>query len=66
MPAPLGRSSLHSNVAPGSLVNENEDEAPVVAAVISVSGAAVSTVNVRVSGVGSMLPAASLARTLNV
>ncbi len=33
---------------------------------ITVSGAAVSTVKVRVAGVGSMLPAASIARTENV
>ena len=33
---------------------------------IVVSGAVVSTVNVRVAGVGSTLPAASIARTENV
>ena len=66
VPAPLGRSSLHSNVAPGSLVNANDDEAPVVTAPSVVSGAVVSTVNVRVAGVASMLPTASRARTENV
>ncbi len=39
---------------------------PVGPVLIVVSGAAVSTVNVRVAGVGSMLPAVSVARTENV
>ena len=39
---------------------------PVGPRVIVVSGAVVSTVNVRVAGVGSTLPAASVARTENV
>ena len=66
MPVPDGRSSLHSNVAPASLVNEKDAFVPVVAAVIVVSGAVVSTVNVRVAGVASTFPAASRARTENV
>ena len=40
--------------------------APVGPVLIVVSGAAVSTVNVRVAGVASTLPAASRARTSNV
>ena len=39
---------------------------PVGPDVIVVSGAVVSTVNVRVAGVASTLPAASIARTANV
>ena len=66
VPGLPGRSSLHSNVAPASLLNANEDEGPVVTAPSVVSGAVVSTVNVRVAGVGSILPSASLARTENV
>ncbi len=66
-----GPSSLHSNVEPVSvLVNANDGEAllvvPVGPLVIVVSGAAVSTVNARVAGVASTLPAASVARTENV
>ena len=50
-----GPSSLHSNVEPGSVeVNANDGDAlfvvPVGPLVIVVSGAAVSTVNVRVAG----------------
>ncbi len=63
-------SRRHSNVAPGSLVKANDAEfvvmVPVGPLVIVVSGAAVSTVNVRVAGEPSTLPAASLARTENV
>ena len=66
-----GPSSLHSNVEPASVeVNVNDGDAPLVVPVgppvIVVSGAAVSTVNVRVAGVASTLPAASVARTRNV
>ena len=66
-----GPSSLHSNVEPGlELVNANDGDAlfvvPVGPLVIVVSGAAVSTVNERVAGVASTLPAASVARTENV
>ncbi len=60
-----------NNVDPGSVaVNVNDGLVvvmlPVGPPVIVVSGAAVSTVNVRVAGVASWLPAASLARTENV
>jgi len=66
-----GPSSLHSNVEPGLVeVNANDGEAlfvgPAGPLVIVVSGAAVSTVNDRVAGVASTLPAASVARTVNV
>ena len=51
-------------------MNANDGEAPFVVPVgppvIVVSGAAVSTVNERVAGVASTLPAASVARTENV
>ena len=51
-------------------MNANDAEleliVPVGPLVIVVSGAAVSTVNVRVAGVASTLPAASIARTRNV
>ena len=51
-------------------MNANDGDAtfvgPVGPAVIVVSGAAVSTVNERVAGVASTLPAASVARTENV
>ena len=57
---------MHSNVALGSLVNAKDAFAPVVALVIVVSGAAVSTVQVRVAGVGSRFVAVSRARTENV
>ena len=54
--AALSRRRAHSNVAPGSLVKANDAElevmVPVGPLVIVVSGAAVSTVNVRVAGVG--------------
>ena len=66
-------SSLHSNVAPSSglvkvkLVEAVEMVPPGAGpTVIDVSGAPVSTVNARVAGVWSMLPAASFARTSNV
>ncbi len=66
-----GPSRRHSNVEPVSvLVNSNDGDAllivPVGPAVIVVSGATVSTVNVRDAGVGSTLPTASIARTKNV
>ena len=53
-------SSLHSNVEFASL---DENVNGLDADVIEVSGAAVSTVKVRVAGVWSMFPAASVART---
>ena len=61
-------SSLHSNDAPGS-GEENSNEAepdatvPEGAAVIEVSGGVVSTVHARDSGVASVFPTASFART---
>jgi hypothetical protein len=64
-------SSAHANDEPPSL-DVNDNVAPcanVVAAgalVIVVSGASVSTVQVRDAGVGSTLPAPSFARTRNV
>jgi hypothetical protein len=66
-----GPSSLHSNVDPAFVeVNVNDGDAllvvPVGPPVIAVSGADVSTVNDRVAGVASVLPAASEARTENV
>ena len=66
-----GPSRRHSNVEFDSvLVNSNDGDAllivPVGPAVIVVSGATVSTVNVRDAGVGSTLPTASIARTKNV
>ena len=66
-----GPSSLHSNVAPASFEeNVNDGDAtlvvPVGPVLIVVSGAAVSTVNDRVAGVASTLPAPSVARTENV
>ncbi len=66
-----GPSSLHSNVEP-AFVEENVNDGdalvvmPVGPVLIVVSGAAVSTVNDRVAGVASTLPAASVARTENV
>jgi hypothetical protein len=65
-----GPSSLHWNVDPG-LVEPNPNDgdalfvAPVGPLVIEVSGAEVSTVNARVAGVASTLPAPSAARTEN-
>ncbi len=66
-----GPSSLHSKVELASvLVKPNDGEVwlvvPVGPELIVVSGAAVSTVNARVAGVASTLPAASVARTENV
>jgi hypothetical protein len=55
-------SREHSNVVPASLVKVNVGGVPASV----VSGAAVSSVKVRVAGVASAFPAASLARTLNV
>ena len=55
-------STLHSNVAVASA--ENTNGGPPASSVVS--GAVVSTVNVRVSGVASWLPAASTARTEKV
>ena len=71
MPAPAGVSSLHWNVEPVSEpVNVNDADVAVVVPVgppvIVVSGAAVSTVNDRDADVASTLPAASVARTMNV
>jgi hypothetical protein len=67
---PPGPSSLHSNVAPVSLENPklalSTVMVPLGPDVIVVSGAVVSTVNERVAGVPSWLPAGSVARTLNV
>ena len=66
-----GPSSLHSNVDPAFVEeNVNDGDAPLVTPLgpelIDVSGAAVSTVKLRVAGVASTLPAASVARTVNV
>ena len=70
VPTPAGVSSLHSNVAPASDEKAKDGEVPFVAPVgppvIVVSGATVSTVNERVAGEASGLPAASVARTENV
>ncbi len=62
---------MHSNVEPGLVeVKPKDGDAllvvPVGPLVIVVSGAVVSTVNARVAGVASTLPAASVARTENV
>ena len=67
----VAASRRHSNVEPVSeLENVNVAVAtpivPVGPESIVVFGAAVSTVNVRVAGVASTLPAASVARTANV
>ena len=66
----LSASRLHSNVAPGSEVNEKLAFVRFVDvggfAVIVVLGAIVSTVHVYAAGVASVFPAASLARTRNV
>ena len=64
-------SSLHSKVEPASVeLNEMlalvEATVPVGPEPIVVSGATVSTVQVRVASVGSTLPAASVARTRKV
>ena len=66
-----GPSSLHSNVEPGLVEPKpNDGDAlfvvPVGPLVIVVSGAEVSTVNARVAGVASTLPAPSVARTEKV
>jgi hypothetical protein len=66
-----GPSSLHSKVEPGlvELKPNDGDElfvVPVGPLEIEVSGAEVSTVNDRVAGVASTLPAPSVARTENV
>ena len=71
VPAPAGVSSLHWNVEPVSVeVNENDCAVvlvrPDTPPVIVVSGDTESTVNDRVAGVASVLPAASVARTENV
>ncbi len=64
-------SSWHSKVEPPS-VEVNEKLGPVSfdgslgCAVIVVSGAAASTVQVKLAGVASVLPAASVARTSKV
>jgi len=62
---PSGRSSRHSNVA-GASEAVKANDAPrsfSVCELITVSGARVSTVNVRVAGVASVWPSASVART---
>jgi hypothetical protein len=63
-------SSVHWKTAPASDVNEMVAlvvaTVPLGAEVMVVSGATVSTVQVREAGVGSMLPATSFARTSNV
>jgi hypothetical protein len=66
-----GPSSLHSNVDPVSELEKPKDGdalfvVPLGPESIVVCGAAVSTVNDRVAGVGSTLPAPSVARTQNV
>ena len=66
-----GPSSLHSKVEPVFVeLNANDADAeltsPVGPEVIDVSGVVVSTVNERVAGVASTLPAPSVARTENV
>ncbi len=70
VPAPAGVSNLHSNVAFGSELNVNDGAValmvPVGPAVIVVSGAVVSTVNVLDAGADSTLVARSVARTRNV
>ncbi len=64
-------SSWHSNVEPPSF-ESNEKlgavsfEGSLGCAVMVVSGAAASTVQVKLAGVGSVLPAASVARTSKV
>ena len=62
-------SKLHATV-PSLTVNANATRGPVVLplpgpAVIAIEGGTVSTVHVRVAGVGSSWPAASCARTEN-
>jgi len=71
VPAPAGVSSLHWNVEPASVeVKANDCDvvfvSPATPSVIVVSGATESTVNDRVAGVASVLPAGSMARTENV
>ena len=66
-----GPSSLHSKVAPASPEeNVNDGVVSVVAPLgpesIEVFGGAVSMLNERVGGLGSTLPAPSLARTEKV
>jgi hypothetical protein len=66
-----GPSSLHSNVDPVSEPEKpNDGDAlpvvPVGPESLVVSGAAVSTVNERVAGLGSGVPVGSVARTENV
>jgi hypothetical protein len=67
----LPESSLHSKVAPGSSedntnVAELEAVVPLGPESIVVSGAVASIVHVRVAGLESTLPAASIALTVNV
>ena len=66
----LPESIRHSKVAPASEENEKLAEVEVVEAagwaVIVVSGAVVSTVQVLEAGVASTLPAVSMARTEKV
>ena len=60
-------SSAHSKLAPGSLLNTKLAAALLLSAfgpeVMVVSGGVVSTVQEYVAGLGSVLPAVSLART---
>jgi hypothetical protein len=64
-------SSLHSNVESTSVAAKENvavvtETVPLGPLVIEVFGATVSTVHVRVAGVGSTIPAAFLALTENV
>ena len=64
--AKAAASSAHSNVAPASLEKAKVALVPgVCAEVIVVSGAVVSTVQLWLAGLVSVLPAASVARTRN-
>ncbi len=63
-------SRRHSNVAPSSEVNSKEGleflVSPFGPELIVVAGPVVSTVQLRLAGVGSALPSVSTARTRNV
>ena len=69
-PAKAAASTRHSNVAPASEENANVGVVSLSGLLgpleIVVSGAVVSTMNVCVAGLASVLPAASVARTWNV
>src|SRR5436309_16094141 len=63
-------SSLHSNVLPASVAVKLKDAEVLFVSVAGllvmvVSGAVMSTVQLRLAGVGSTLPAGSIARTRN-